>query len=178
MAVLRRLGALVINGVWQLGFIARFFWLILRYSGQSFTRFHLTIRELYFSGVMSLIIILVSGLFVGLVLGLQGYETLQRYGSTDALGTLVAAVAAARAGPGGGCPAVRQPCRLGGDRRNRPDESHRAAQGHGHDGGEPHRPGGRAALLGRGDLHAPPGALFSTHGHLRRLAHRGGLYRR
>ncbi|MBN9698164.1 MAG: ABC transporter permease, partial [Zoogloea sp.] len=72
--VLRKLGALAINGVWRLGFITRFFWMILLYSGQSFTRLHLTLRELYFSGVMSLLIILVSGLFVGLVLGLQGYE--------------------------------------------------------------------------------------------------------
>jgi len=76
--------------VWQLGFIARFFWLILVYSGQSFTRLNLTIRELYFSGVLSLLIILVSGLFVGLVLGLQGYEILQRYGSSDSMGTMVA----------------------------------------------------------------------------------------
>ena len=88
--VLRKLGSMVVNGVWQLGFAARFFWLILVYSGQSFTRLHLTIRELYFSGVLSLLIILVSGLFVGLVLGLQGYEILQRYGSTDAMGTMVA----------------------------------------------------------------------------------------
>src|SRR5574343_1568557 len=99
LAVLRRLGALVINGVWQLGFIARFFWLILRYSGQSFTRIHLTIRELYFSGVMSLLIILVSGLFVGLVLGLQGYETLQRYVWTEALGILVALSLTRELGP-------------------------------------------------------------------------------
>lgn len=88
--VLRKLGSLAVNGVWQLGFIARFFVLILRYSGQSFMRLHLTIRELYFSGVMSLLIILVSGLFVGLVLGLQGYEILQRYGSSEAMGTMVA----------------------------------------------------------------------------------------
>lgn len=88
--VLRKLGSLAVNGVWQLGFIARFFVLILRYSGQSFVRLHLTIRELYFSGVMSLLIILVSGLFVGLVLGLQGYEILQRYGSSEAMGTMVA----------------------------------------------------------------------------------------
>ncbi|MBS0346895.1 MAG: lipid asymmetry maintenance ABC transporter permease subunit MlaE [Proteobacteria bacterium] len=88
--VLRKLGSLAVNGVWQLGFIARFFVLILRYSGQSFLRLHLTIRELYFSGVMSLLIILVSGLFVGLVLGLQGYEILQRYGSSEAMGTMVA----------------------------------------------------------------------------------------
>jgi ABC-type transporter Mla maintaining outer membrane lipid asymmetry permease subunit MlaE len=62
----------------------------LLYSGTSFRRFFLTIREIYFTGVLSLIIILVSGLFVGMVLGLQGYDTLQRYGSSEALGILVA----------------------------------------------------------------------------------------
>ena len=87
---IRKLGSVAIDVVWQLGFIARFFWLILVYSGQSFTRLNLTIRELYFSGVLSLLIILVSGLFVGLVLGLQGYEILQRYGSSDSMGTMVA----------------------------------------------------------------------------------------
>jgi phospholipid/cholesterol/gamma-HCH transport system permease protein len=46
-----------------------------------------------------LIIILVSGLFVGLVLGLQGYETLQRYGSTEALGVLVALSLTRELGP-------------------------------------------------------------------------------
>ncbi len=99
LGVVRKLGALAINGVWRLGFITRFFWMILLYSGQSFTRLHLTIRELYFSGVMSLLIILVSGLFVGLVLGLQGYETLQRYGASDSLGTLVALSLVRELGP-------------------------------------------------------------------------------
>jgi len=59
-------------------------------SGQSLLRFHLTIREIYYAGVLSLIIIVVSGLFVGMVLGLQGYNTLARFGSADALGALVA----------------------------------------------------------------------------------------
>ncbi len=56
--------------------------MMLRYSGTALRRLRLTMREIYFAGVLSLIIILVSGLFVGMVLGLQGYETLQRYGST------------------------------------------------------------------------------------------------
>lgn len=60
------------------------------YSGTSFRRFHLTIKELFSTGVMSLIIIVVAGLFVGMVLGLQGYETLKRYGSESALGVMVA----------------------------------------------------------------------------------------
>jgi phospholipid/cholesterol/gamma-HCH transport system permease protein len=70
--------------------MARFFLALLRYSGQSFRRLPLTIREIYFSGALSLLIILVSGLFVGLVLGLQGYDILQRFGSSDALGIMVA----------------------------------------------------------------------------------------
>ena len=47
----------------------------------------------------SLIIILVSGLFVGMVLGLQGYDTLQRYGSEEAVGTLVALSLVRELGP-------------------------------------------------------------------------------
>ncbi|MCL2589406.1 MAG: lipid asymmetry maintenance ABC transporter permease subunit MlaE [Betaproteobacteria bacterium] len=89
-ATLRKLGAMTIDGVWRLGFAARFFLAVLRYSGQSFLRLPLTIREIYFSGVLSLLIILVSGLFVGMVLGLQGYDILQRFGSSDALGIMVA----------------------------------------------------------------------------------------
>ncbi|MDR1853372.1 MAG: lipid asymmetry maintenance ABC transporter permease subunit MlaE [Azoarcus sp.] len=88
--LLRKIGALTIDGIWRLGFASRFFVAVLRYSGQSFRRLPLTIREIYFSGVLSLLIILVSGLFVGMVLGLQGYDILQRFGSSDALGIMVA----------------------------------------------------------------------------------------
>ena len=98
-AVLRRIGGGVVDGIWRLGFVARFLGLLLLLSGQSFRRIHLTIREIYFSGVLSLLIILVSGLFVGLVLGLQGYETLQRYGSSEALGVLVALSLTRELGP-------------------------------------------------------------------------------
>jgi phospholipid/cholesterol/gamma-HCH transport system permease protein len=48
---------------------------------------------------MSLIIILVSGLFIGMVLGLQGYDTLARYGSSGALGVLVALSLVRELGP-------------------------------------------------------------------------------
>ena len=50
------------------GYATRFFVMILRYSGPSFRRFDLTVREMFSSGVMSLIIILVAGMFVGMVL--------------------------------------------------------------------------------------------------------------
>ena len=69
---IRRLGRATTERIWRLGFAARFLFAVLRYSGASFRRLPLTLREIYFSGVMSLIIILVSGLFVGLVLALFG----------------------------------------------------------------------------------------------------------
>ena len=89
-APLRKLGHSTINAIWKLGVMSRFLLSILTHSGQSLLRFQLTIREVYFAGVLSLIIIVVSGLFVGMVLGLQGYNTLSRFGSADALGALVA----------------------------------------------------------------------------------------
>ncbi|MGH8701776.1 MAG: ABC transporter permease, partial [Burkholderiales bacterium] len=81
---LERLGHGATTKIWRLGFAARFFVYILLHSGTAWRRFGLTIREIYFAGVQSMIIILVSGLFVGMVLGLQGYDTLQRYGSSEA----------------------------------------------------------------------------------------------
>ena len=97
--VLRIIGKRVNDGIWRLGFASRFFLAILMYSGTALKRFGLTIREIYFTGVLSLIIILVSGLFVGMVLGLQGYDTLVRYGSSEALGVLVALSLVRELGP-------------------------------------------------------------------------------
>jgi len=96
---LRGLGRRVTDRIWRLGFAARFLFAIVLYSGTALKRFNLTIREIYFTGVLSLIIILVSGLFVGMVLGLQGYDTLQRYGSSEALGILVALSLVRELGP-------------------------------------------------------------------------------
>lgn len=96
---LRSLGDGVIDRLWRLGFASRFLFGLLLHSGPSFRRFSMTVREIYFGGVLSLLIISVSGLFVGLVLGLQGYETLQRFGSSDALGTLVALSLVRELGP-------------------------------------------------------------------------------
>lgn len=96
---LQGLGNRVTRRIFRLGFAARFFLAILLQSGTAFRRLHLTLKEIYFTGVLSLVIILVSGLFVGMVLGLQGYDTLQRYGSTEALGILVALSLVRELGP-------------------------------------------------------------------------------
>lgn len=96
---LRYLGGYVTSNVVRLGYATRLFLLTLLYSGESFRRFRLVLRELYSVGVLSLIIIMVSGLFVGFVLGLQGYNTLERYGSEQALGIVVALALVRELGP-------------------------------------------------------------------------------
>ncbi len=62
-------------------------------------RFRLVIAELYSVGVRSLLIIVVSGLFVGMVLGLQGYNTLAKFGAAESLGVLVALSLVRELGP-------------------------------------------------------------------------------
>ena len=96
---LRRLGAASIASVARLGYAARFAVAVVRESPTAFARLHLTIREIYFAGVLSLIIIAVSGMFVGMVLALQGYDVLQRYGSSESLGVLVALSLVRELGP-------------------------------------------------------------------------------
>ncbi|PIU17582.1 MAG: ABC transporter permease, partial [Gallionellales bacterium CG08_land_8_20_14_0_20_59_87] len=95
----RAIGHRVIDAVWRLGLAARFLAMTLLHSGLSWRRFPLIVKELFSSGVMSLIIIGVAGTFVGMVLGLQGYETLKRYGSESALGSLVALSLVRELGP-------------------------------------------------------------------------------
>ena len=99
MRALRGLGQRANARIWRLGFASRFLLAVVLHSGTSLRRLDLTIREIYFAGVLSLIIILVSGLFVGMVLGLQGYDTLARYGSTEALGVLVSLSLVRELGP-------------------------------------------------------------------------------
>ncbi len=99
LGLVRQLGHATVERIWRLGFAARFLFAIVLYSGASFRRLGLTMREIYVSGVLSLLIIVVSGLFVGMVLGLQGFETLQRFGSTEALGIMVALSLTRELGP-------------------------------------------------------------------------------
>ncbi len=68
---------------------ARLFVRLLATLVGSLKRFGLIRDQIHFLGNYSLAIIAVSGLFVGFVFGLQGYYTLQRYGSSEALGVLV-----------------------------------------------------------------------------------------
>ena len=59
----------------------------------------LVIQQIYAVGVLSLLIIVVSGLFVGMVLGFQGYNTLVDFGAEQSLGTMVALTLVRELGP-------------------------------------------------------------------------------
>ncbi|MFV1972524.1 MAG: lipid asymmetry maintenance ABC transporter permease subunit MlaE [Thiohalobacterales bacterium] len=59
----------------------------------------LVVRQIYSVGVLTLLIILVSGLFVGMVLGLQGFNTLSDFGAEESLGVAVALALVRELGP-------------------------------------------------------------------------------
>jgi phospholipid/cholesterol/gamma-HCH transport system permease protein len=61
--------------------------------------FSLVIQQIYAEGVLSLLIIVVSSLFIGMVLALQGYHTLAKFGASQELGPLVALSVARELGP-------------------------------------------------------------------------------
>jgi len=86
---LRRIGLGTLTAIARMGYAARFFVAVIMHSPEAVRRMRLTLREIYFSGVLSLVIILVSGMFVGMVLGLQGSDSLNKYGPGDSLGIFV-----------------------------------------------------------------------------------------
>ncbi len=96
---LAAIGASVRTGLADLGLQARTFFAMIAASGGLLRRFRLVTDQVHFIGNYSLVIIAVSGLFVGFVLGLQGYYTLNKYGSEQALGLLVALSLVRELGP-------------------------------------------------------------------------------
>ncbi|MGG4775645.1 lipid asymmetry maintenance ABC transporter permease subunit MlaE [Alcaligenaceae bacterium 429] len=93
------LGRFVRLSIHGLGAFTRLFFAILARSGIALRRPGLVSQQIHFIGNYSLLIIAISGLFVGFVLGLQGYYTLSRYGSEEALGLLVALSLSRELGP-------------------------------------------------------------------------------
>jgi phospholipid/cholesterol/gamma-HCH transport system permease protein len=93
------LGRAVRETLADVGFATRTLFEIVRASGTLWRRLRLITDQIHFIGNYSLVIIAVSGLFVGFVLGLQGYYTLNKYGSEQALGLLVALSLTRELGP-------------------------------------------------------------------------------
>ena len=80
----------LLQGVRRLGSVTIFFLQLLLQCVPALARPRLLVHQIYNAGARSLIITMLSGLFVGMVLGLQGYDLLQRFGSEEALGTAAA----------------------------------------------------------------------------------------
>lgn len=99
LTFLAKVGAATRQAVADLGYASRSFVAILGSSFGLWRRPRLITDQVHFIGNYSLIIIAISGLFVGFVLGYQGYYTLNRYGSEEALGLLVALALVRELGP-------------------------------------------------------------------------------
>jgi len=96
---LQRLGAGFISAFERLGRASLFLFQMLMSLGSLVGRFGLLVQQLHASGVMTLSIILVSGLFVGMVLALQGYNTLVSFGAEESLGVVVSLTLVRELGP-------------------------------------------------------------------------------
>ena len=59
---------------------------LLSHVPRALSRPRLVIEQVYNTGALSLVIIMICGLFIGMVIGLQGYDVLQRFGAEDSLG--------------------------------------------------------------------------------------------
>lgn len=96
---LQYIGASALNILLRLGRATIFMWHVLLGSMSLLKRPRLLVKELYSVGVLSLLIIVTSGFFVGMVLGLQGYITLVKFGVEDTLGSMVALSLVRELGP-------------------------------------------------------------------------------
>jgi len=99
MEQIHRLGATALETVRKIGASGVFLFQALVAVPNLRSGFPLLMKQMYAVGVLSLIIIMVSGLFIGMVLGLQGYNILITYGSEQALGSMVALTLVRELGP-------------------------------------------------------------------------------
>jgi len=99
VSFLTTIGRVVREFIIDLGLATRTFFAVISASGGLWRRPRLVSSQIHFIGNYSLILLSVSGLFVGFVLGLQGYYTLNKYGSEQALGLLVALSLTRELGP-------------------------------------------------------------------------------
>ena len=99
IGALQRLGAATLTGTATLGRAVLFLLRVATGMGDLLRRPALLIQQLHAVGVLTLVIIMVSGVFVGMVLALQGYYTLVDFGAEQSLGVLVALSLTRELGP-------------------------------------------------------------------------------
>jgi phospholipid/cholesterol/gamma-HCH transport system permease protein len=99
MQLLEKIGCHVRESIERLGYTTRSFFNLLGVSPGALRRPTLISEQVHFIGNYSLLIIAISGLMVGAVLGLQGYYTLSTYGAEQKLGSVVALSLTRELGP-------------------------------------------------------------------------------
>jgi len=90
LSFLGNVGARILGLLSAVGRFALFIFSLIPALPSGLWRIDLLVKQIYFTGVLSLPIILTAGLFVGMVLGLQGYNVLVDYNSVGAVGTMTA----------------------------------------------------------------------------------------
>jgi phospholipid/cholesterol/gamma-HCH transport system permease protein len=90
LSTLKELWENFLDSLVGLGRVVRFLLRLIVLVPGSLLRFNLIGQQVFNSGALSLVIIMLSGLFVGMVLGLQAFQLLERFGSEDTLGVAAA----------------------------------------------------------------------------------------
>src|SRR5690242_15027219 len=90
MSAVAKADNLIVGALRKLGQVTLFFLSLLAQCGPALARPRLVVHQVYNAGARSLIIIMLSGLFVGMVLALTGIDLLARFGSEDVLGVAAA----------------------------------------------------------------------------------------
>lgn len=96
---LQNIGKRGVAAMESIGRATLLFWHSLFWGGPGSAGFSDLLKQIYAVGIRSLIIIVVAGFFVGMVLGLQGYNILVDFGSAAALGTMVSLTLLRELGP-------------------------------------------------------------------------------
>jgi phospholipid/cholesterol/gamma-HCH transport system permease protein len=90
LSVIKELWRSLIDSLVSLGAVVRFLLRMIVLIPSALLRFDLIVQQIFNAGALSLVIIMLSGLFVGMVLGLQGFQLLERFGSEQSLGVAAA----------------------------------------------------------------------------------------
>jgi phospholipid/cholesterol/gamma-HCH transport system permease protein len=90
LKAIKELWQSLIDALIGLGAVVRFLLRLLLVTPGALLRFDLIVQQIFNTGALSLVIIMLAGLFVGMVLGLQGFTLLARFGSEESLGVAAA----------------------------------------------------------------------------------------
>jgi len=99
MNIIRHIGQRGLHYCQSVGRSGNLLWHALFHIPRTSASIALLLEQIYNEGWLSFVIVVVSALFIGMVVGLQGYNTLNKFGATEALGQLIALSVTRELGP-------------------------------------------------------------------------------